>query len=85
MSSSGHRPIGGRLVGGSRLAGVGRNSGIGVTGPGSGRSLRDIEGATGQGASLASTSGPPLHHMQQVAAALAEALARKIKRRIRNW
>ena len=61
--------------------------------------LRDVEGATGQGASLASASGPPLHlltagrrlgpslHLVQlVAAALAEALARKIKkRRIRSW
>ena len=59
-------------------------------------SLRDVEGATGQGASLASASGPPLHLLaagrrlspllvQLTAAALVEALARKIKkRRIRN-
>ena len=44
-------------------------------------SLRDVEGATGQGATLASASGPPLHLVQLAAAAtLAEALARKIKR-----
>ena len=43
-------------------------------------SLRDVEGATGQGASLASTNGPPLHLWQLAAATLAEALARKIKR-----
>ena len=56
-------------------------------------SLRDVEGATGQGASLASASGPPLHlltagrrlysplHIWQLAAAaLAEALARKVKK-----
>ena len=43
--------------------------------------FRDVEGATGQGASLASASGPPLHLVQLAAAAtLAEALARKIKR-----
>ena len=83
MSSSGHRPIGGRLVGGSRLAGVGRNSGIGVTGPGSGRFPRKVEGAAGQGATLASASRPPLHLLQLAAAALEEALARKLKGRIR--
>ena len=44
-------------------------------------SLRDVEGAAGQGASLTSASGPPLHLVQLAAAAtLAEALARKIKR-----
>ena len=44
-------------------------------------SLRDVEGATGQGATLASASGPPLHLLQLAAATtLAEALARKIKR-----
>ena len=56
--------------------------------------LRDVEGATGQSASLASTSGPLLHlltagrrlgpslHLWQlVAAALVKALARKIKKR----
>ena len=48
-------------------------------------SLRDVEGAAGQGASLTSASGPPLHLWQQAAAALAEALARKVKRRIRSW
>ena len=43
--------------------------------------FRDVEGATGQGASLASASGPPLHLVQlAAAAALVEALARKIKR-----
>ena len=43
--------------------------------------FRDVKGATGQGASLASASGPPLHLVQLAAAAtLAEALARKIKR-----
>ena len=47
-------------------------------------SLRDVEGATGQGATLASASGPPLHLVQLTAAAtLAEALARKIKRGLR--
>ena len=58
--------------------------------------FRDVKGATGQGASLASASGPPLHLLaagrrlspllvQLTAAALVEALARKIKkRRIRN-
>ena len=57
-------------------------------------SFRDVEGATGQGASLASASGPPLqlltagrrlcpslHLWQRAAAALTEALARKIKKR----
>ena len=44
-------------------------------------SLLDVEGAAGQGASLTSASGPPLHLVQLAAAvALAEALARKIKR-----
>ena len=44
--------------------------------------FRDVEGATGQGASLTSASGPPLHLVQLAAVvALAEALARK---RIRN-
>ena len=43
-------------------------------------SLRDVEGATGQGASLASASGPPLHLLQLVAAALEEALAKNKKR-----
>ena len=44
-------------------------------------SLRYVEGATGQGATLASASGPPLHLLQLAAATtLAEALARKIKR-----
>ena len=44
-------------------------------------SLRDVEGAAGQGASLASASGPPLHLLQRrtAAAALAEALAKKIR------
>ena len=60
--------------------------------------FRDVKGATGQGASLASASGPPLqlltagrrlcpslHLWQRAAAALTEALARKIKKgRIRN-
>ena len=57
-------------------------------------SFRDVKGATGQGASLASASGPPLqlltagrrlcpslHLWQRAAAALTEALARKIKKR----
>ena len=39
--------------------------------------FRDVKGATGQGASLASASGPPLHLLQLVAAALEEALAKK--------
>ncbi len=56
--------------------------------------FRDVKGATGQGASLASASGPPLqlltagrrlcpslHLWQRAAAALTEALARKIKKR----
>ena len=56
--------------------------------------LRDVEGATGQSASLASASDPPLHLLtagrslcpslplwQQIAAALAEALARKKKKK----
>ena len=47
-------------------------------------SFRDVEGATGQGATLASASGPPLHLVQLTAAALEEALAKKIKERIRN-
>ena len=47
-------------------------------------SLLDVEGATGQGATLASASGPPLHLVQLTAAALEEALAKKIKERIRN-
>ena len=47
-------------------------------------SLRDVEGAAGQGASLTSASGPPLHLLQLTAAALEEALAKKIKERIRN-
>ena len=60
--------------------------------------FRDVEGATGQGASLASASGPPLHlltagrrlcpslHLVQyrAAVALAEACAKK-KMRIRSW
>ena len=83
MSSSGHRPIGGRLVGGSRFVGVGRDSGIGIAGSGSGHSLSKVEGAAGQGATLASASGPPLHLLQLTAAALEEALAGKLKGRIR--
>ena len=47
-------------------------------------SLRDVEGATGQGASLASASGPPLHLVQLAAATLIEALSRKIKGRIKS-
>ena len=44
-------------------------------------SLRDVEGAAGRGASLTSANGPPLHLVQlAAAAALVEALARKIKR-----
>ena len=56
--------------------------------------FRDVKGATGQGASLASASGPPLqlltagrrlcpslHLWQRAAAALTEALARKIKKK----
>ncbi len=43
-------------------------------------SLRDVEGAAGQGASLTSASGPPLHLLQLAAAALVEACSRKIKR-----
>ena len=40
-------------------------------------SSRDVEGATGQGASLASASGPPLHLVQlAAAAALVEARSR---------
>ena len=44
-------------------------------------SFRNVEGATGQGASFASTSGPPLHLLQRrTAAALIEALAKNKKR-----
>ena len=47
--------------------------------------LRDVEGAAGQGVSRTSANGPPLHLMQLAAAVvLAEALARKIKRKIRS-
>ena len=43
-------------------------------------SLRDVEGAAGQGASLTSASGPPLHLVQLAAAAtLTEALATKLQ------
>ena len=42
--------------------------------------FRDVEGATGQGATLASASGPPLHLVQLAAAAtLTEALATKLQ------
>ena len=41
--------------------------------------FREVEGATGQGASLASASGPPLYLLQRrAAAALAEARSRII-------
>ena len=43
-------------------------------------SFRDVEGAAGQGASLTFANGPPLHLVQLTAAALEEALTRKIKR-----
>ena len=39
--------------------------------------LCDVEGATGQGASLVSASDSPLHLVQLVAVALVEAHARK--------
>ena len=48
-------------------------------------SLRDVAGAAGRGASLTSANGPPLHLWQQAAATLTEALARKVKKRIRSW
>ena len=57
----------------------------GVQSAGRRLSHRDVEGATGQGASLASTSGPPLHLVQLAAATLIEALSRKIKGGIRSW
>ena len=48
-------------------------------------SFRDVEGAAGQGASFTFANGPPLHLWQQAAAALVEALARKMKKgRIRS-
>ena len=43
-------------------------------------SLLDVEGAAGQGASLTSASGPPLHLVQLAAAAtLTDALATKLQ------
>ena len=42
--------------------------------------LLDVEGATGQGASLVFTSGPPLHLVQLAAAAFEKALAKNKKK-----
>ena len=64
------------LVGRSHFVGVSRDSGMILAVSSSGRTPRDVEGAAGEGASLASTNGPPLHHLQQIPAALAEARSR---------
>ena len=73
----------GRIVGEGRFVGVSRDSGKVLAGPGSSRSPREVEGATGQGSSLASASGPPLHLLQQAAAALVEGRSREIIGKIR--